>query len=54
MSRLGLLPGAKPAPFPGFTPPCLATPRTKVPGTRRFVLELKTATAYRPTSAKTP
>jgi hypothetical protein len=35
------LPGAKPAPFPGFIAPCLAPLRTKVPTTRGFVHELK-------------
>jgi len=35
------LPGAKPAPFPGFIEPSLATLRSKVPSARGFVHELK-------------
>jgi bifunctional non-homologous end joining protein LigD len=35
------LEGAKPAPFPGFIAPCLATLSTKVPTRRDFVHELK-------------
>ena len=33
--------GAKPAPFPGFIEPALATPRIKIPTGARFVHELK-------------
>src|SRR2546422_177132 len=36
-----VLPGAKPAPFPAFIAPCLASLRTKVPTARGFVHELK-------------
>src|SRR5438445_539752 len=36
-----VLPGANPAPFPGFIAPCLASLRTKVPSARGFVHELK-------------
>src|SRR6202011_1626980 len=36
-----VLPGAKPAPFPGFIEPALATLRSKVPTGARFVHELK-------------
>lgn len=36
-----VLPGAKPAPFPGFIKPCLATLRDKVASARGFVHELK-------------
>src|SRR6266478_8315698 len=36
-----VLPGAKPAPFPDFIEPCLATLRSKVPSARGFVHELK-------------
>src|SRR6266702_1699085 len=36
-----VLPGAKPAPFPGFIAPCLASLRIKVPSSRGFVHELK-------------
>src|SRR2546430_4717901 len=36
-----VLPGAKPAPFPDFIEPCLATLRSKVPNARGFVHELK-------------
>jgi bifunctional non-homologous end joining protein LigD len=36
-----VLPGAKPAPFPGFIEPCLASLRTSVPSARGFVHELK-------------
>jgi len=36
-----VLPGAKPAPFPAFIEPCLATLRSRVPNARGFVHELK-------------
>jgi bifunctional non-homologous end joining protein LigD len=36
-----VLPGAKPAPFPDFIEPCLASLRTGVPSARGFVHELK-------------
>jgi bifunctional non-homologous end joining protein LigD len=36
-----VLPGAKPAPFPDFIEPCLATLRSRVPSARGFVHELK-------------
>src|SRR5262245_7176796 len=36
-----VLPGAKPAPFPGFIEPCLASLGTSVPTGRGFVHELK-------------
>jgi ATP-dependent DNA ligase len=36
-----VLPGAKPAPFPAFIEPSLATLRSKVPAGARFVYELK-------------
>jgi bifunctional non-homologous end joining protein LigD len=36
-----ILHGAKPAPFPGFIEPALATLRSKVPTGARFVHELK-------------
>ena len=36
-----VLPGAKPAPFPDFIEPCLATLRSTVPSARGFVHELK-------------
>ena len=36
-----MLPGAKPAPFPAFIEPCLATLRSRVPNARGFVHELK-------------
>jgi bifunctional non-homologous end joining protein LigD len=36
-----VLPGIKPAPFPGFVSPCLASLRSKVPSARGFVHELK-------------
>ena len=36
-----VLPGAKPAPFPGFVEPCLASLRSKVPSARGFLHELK-------------
>src|ERR1700737_1216027 len=36
-----VLPGAKPAPFPGFIEPALATLRTNVPAAAGFVHELK-------------
>src|SRR5712691_10793083 len=36
-----VLPGAKPAPFPGFVEPCLASLRSKVLSARGFLHELK-------------
>src|SRR5947208_9079662 len=39
--RARVLLGAKPAPFPGFVAPCLASFRSKVPSARGFVHELK-------------
>jgi ATP-dependent DNA ligase len=36
-----VLPGAKPAPFPGFIEPTLATLRTKVPSGAGYVHEVK-------------
>ena len=36
-----VLAGAKPAPFPGFVEPCLASLRSKVPSARGFLHELK-------------
>ena len=36
-----VLPGARPASFPGFIEPALATLRSKVPTGARFVHELK-------------
>src|SRR5258708_38547862 len=36
-----VLAGAKPAPFPGFIEPCLASLRSKVPSARGFLHELK-------------